>query len=584
MRRRFVGLFFALSVLGADVASAQRSIVFEALDSDIEVLPDGDLLVTETLRPRFTGSWNGIRRIVSLRPPADYDPDYLLDVRLVSATDAAGRALRHETSRVDRESRQFKVWVPDAEDRSSTVVLTYRVGNALGHFEADSLSGTPPWDELYWQATGTEWDVPILSAAARIRLPDGATTTQAAAYVGEPGSTERAEVRLEDEEGVAVGPVGPLRPGQGLTLAVGWPAGFVARPAPGERAAFSPIDGLSPLAAWPLLLPIFAFGFAYRAWDRRGRDPSELAVTTHWEPPAGLTPAEAGTLVDHHAGIHDIVSTLVDLAVKGYVVIEEGKKEGFLAWGKEYTFHSTRPRSEWLELPEHERLFLQGLFDGPGPSVRLSDLENEFYKSIPKISDALQRALVVKGYYLRRPDHVRRRWLGLAALALAIAFFGGPMLTMVPSTPLTGVALVVGAVLTALILGAFGWFMPARTESGARAREAVLGFKRFLERVEAPRYRRMITSPDVFEAYLPFAMAFGCEERWARAFEGLVQEPPQWYRGSSMTRFQPAAFAKSLGTLTTAAQSTLSSSPSSSGSGGGGSVGGGGGGGGGGGF
>ncbi len=577
-------LLLALSILATDAATAQRTLVFEELRSDIEVLPDGDILVTETLRPRFTGSWNGIIRILSLRPPAAYGPDYLLEARLISATDPSGRALRHETSRVSRDSRQFKVWVPDAEDRTATVVLTYRVGNALGHFEADSLSDTPPWDELYWQATGTDWDVPILNATARIRLPEGARPTQATAYVGRAGSITTAEVR-SDDRWVSTGPVGPLRPGEGLTLAVGWPAGFVARPAPGQRAA-APLFGTpNPLAAWPLLLPIVAFLLAYRAWDRRGRDPAELAVTTHWEPPANLTPAEAGTLVDHDAGIQDIVSTLVDLAVKGYLVIEEDRKQGFLAWGKEYTFRSVRPRSEWADLPEHERLFLEGLFAGAGTSVQLSDLKNEFYKSIPKIKDALQRTLVLKGYYLRRPDHVRRRWLVFAALAAAVGFSPGPMILMGPmAPPLTGVTLVVAAVLTAVILGAFGWIMPRRTESGARTREAVLGFKRFLERVEAPRYRRMITSPDVFEAYLPFAMAFGCEERWARAFEGLVREPPQWYRGSGMATFQPAAFAKDLGTLTTAASSTLSSSPSSSGSGGGGSVGGGGGGGGGGGF
>ena len=135
-----------------------------------------------------------------------------------------------------------------------------------------------------------------------------------------------------------------------------------------------------------------------------------------------------------------------------------------------------------------------------------------------------------------------------------------------------------------MVLGVFAWIMPARTEDGARTREAVLGFKRFLERVESPRYRRMITSPDMFEAYLPFAIAFRCEEKWAEAFEGLVTEPPRWYRGTDLTTFHAASFARSMGTLTSATTSTLSSSPSSSGSGGGGSVGGGGGGGGGGGF
>jgi uncharacterized membrane protein len=126
--------------------------------------------------------------------------------------------------------------------------------------------------------------------------------------------------------------------------------------------------------------------------------------------------------------------------------------------------------------------------------------------------------------------------------------------------------------------------MPARTEAGARAREAALGFREFLSRVETDRYRRMITSPDLFERYLPHAMAFGVSERWAKAFEGLYQEAPEWYAGGGMQGFRPTAFTSDMVRMNSAAESTLSSSPSSSGSGGGGSSGGGSGGGGGGGW
>lgn len=572
--------------------------------------------MVETLRPRFTGEWNGILRHLSLRPPAGYGADYLFAARLIAATDEAGNPLRHETNRISRDVREFKVWVPNAVDRTATVVLTYRVGNTLGHFEPDSASGTGPWDELYWQVTGTEWEVPILQASARLRLPPGARPMQSAAYVGTGTSTERAPLRT-DGPAVSAGPVGPLQPGEGLTLAVGWPAGFVARPAPGSRR--SPEEpGPSPFGAWPLLLPGLVFWLVYRAWDRRGRDPREHAIAVRWEPPAGLAPAEAGTLVDHTPGMRDVISTLVDLAVRGYLVIEEREKTGFLSFGKDYVFHAVRPRSEWRSLAEHERLFMEGLFDlapatdplralagvpmvggmldrlsgesAPPPddgyaSVRLSDLKERFYRRIPPIKDALHRALVQKGFYLRRPDRVRLRWAGLAAAAFAAGSLGMPMLVAPTTTAaLTGASIVIASLVSTVILAVGAWIMPARTELGARTREAVLGFRAFLERVESPRYRRMITSPDLFEAYLPYAMAFNCEERWARAFEGLLSEPPRWYHGGPSMRFDGADFARSMATLTSAASSTLSSSPSSSGSGGGGSVGGGGGGGGGGGF
>jgi uncharacterized membrane protein len=135
-------------------------------------------------------------------------------------------------------------------------------------------------------------------------------------------------------------------------------------------------------------------------------------------------------------------------------------------------------------------------------------------------------------------------------------------------------------VLTLLV---FAQIMPARTEAGARAREATLGFKEFLERVDAERMKQMITSPEMFERYLPYAMAFGVADKWAKAFESIYREPPQWYSGGS-GQFSASSFSHSISSMSTAASSSMSSSPSSSGSGGGGSSGGGSGGGGGSGF
>jgi uncharacterized membrane protein len=92
----------------------------------------------------------------------------------------------------------------------------------------------------------------------------------------------------------------------------------------------------------------------------------------------------------------------------------------------------------------------------------------------------------------------------------------------------------------------------------------------------------MITSPEQFEKFLPFAMAFRVEDRWAKAFTEMFREPPDWYSGHYGGTFQATAFSRDMRSMSTAAASTMSSSPS--GSSGGGSSGGGGGGGGGGAF
>jgi uncharacterized membrane protein len=125
--------------------------------------------------------------------------------------------------------------------------------------------------------------------------------------------------------------------------------------------------------------------------------------------------------------------------------------------------------------------------------------------------------------------------------------------------------------------------MPARTIAGARAREATLGFKEFLGRVEEERYKKMITSPEMFERFLSYAMAFGVADKWAKAFQDIYREPPTWYSGGT-GQFNAISFASSISDMSSAAASSMSSSPGSSGSSGGGSSGGGSGGGGGSGF
>ncbi len=595
---------------GAGRLAAQRSLVLERFDADIVVRLNGDFVVRETMRPHFTGSWNGIERVLSLQHTTAKNKRVRLDVDFQSATDGDGNALRHELKRQGGTLR-FRIWVPGAQDATRTVVLTYVVHNGLRFFDAGSAVGA--LDELYWQVTGTQWEVPIRTASATIVLPDGLAVKQAAAYVGRPDSGNRAPVEM-DGNTARVADVGPFPPGEGLTVAVGWPAGTVARP----TAADSVKGGFG--AYWPLVLPFLVFYLAYGRWSRNGRDPKPHSIMVRYDPPQDLRPVELGTLVDHRAEMHDITSMIVDLAVRGYIRIDELDKDGLLAALKQqdYEFHLLKPPGEWEGLEPYERVFLDALFsrdhvdhvslgkalatvmgqespDDPGspdwpdaatvPAIKISDLKNSFYKKVSGIKNAVYERLMDRAFYRTRPDRAPAVWvsLGVPALGLGVAFFVIAANNLSPVfLPMLGVALAVSGVISII----FGIIMPARTEKGARTREEALGFKEFLEKVDADRFKRMITSPRMFEQYLAYAMAFKVEEKWAKAFDGMFTEPPDWYHsraGVHVGVFNASAFAHSLASMTTQAGTTMSSSPSS-GSGGGGSVGGGSGGGGGGGF
>jgi uncharacterized membrane protein YgcG len=174
--------------------------------------------------------------------------------------------------------------------------------------------------------------------------------------------------------------------------------------------------------------------------------------------------------------------------------------------------------------------------------------------------------------------------VGGIIIGMLIALAAGWVMTTLGMQP---VSAILAGVLSGVVVVIFGWFMPSRTVRGTRELEKILGFQEFLSRVEGDRLSRVVTTPELFEKFLPFAMALGVEDNWARAFEGIYREPPQWYTGAGgMPGFQPRSFASDLGRMSAQTASVMASAPRSSGGSGfsGGSSGGGFGGGGGGGF
>lgn len=565
-------LLLGLTVVLPRPAAAQRSLTIERFDATIRVNRDASLDVTEALTVHFTGSWNGIYRSIPVkyRTPAGFN--WTLGVSGISATDDQGRSLRVESSR-DRHYVKVKMWVPGAQDVTRTIQLRYHATNGLRFFEEH--------DELYWNVTGDEWDVPVGMASAQIELPEGSAGVRAISFNGVYGSTAQ-EAKVETR-GTTVRIAMPHALGfrEGLTAVIGWNKGVVQQPAAVTRAAGAVASN------WPLLIPLPVFFITLAIWRRRGKDPRQRPVAVQYEPPQGLTPGEAGTLLDHQVDMRDITATLVDLAVRGYVRFEEhdDRKLFGLIGSKDYILHRL-PQPDGAVLAAHERLVLDGVFEGRGDIVRLSQLEDEFYSAIPGIKTSIFDRLLERGFYHARPDKVRARWTVAGGLLGALIGIGGSAIAS--ATLMTPVPFVVAAVLVGIIVIGFGLVMPARSDAGARALEQILGFEEFLTRVEAEHLKRIIIGhPEMFDRFLPYAMAFGVEKKWARAFEGIYTEPPRWYVGPSMTQFSLVNLSSSLSSFSTQVGSTMASSPrssSGSGFGGGGSSGGGGGGGGGGGF
>ena len=581
-RRSSTAYFVLLCALFLQASAAPalttHELRIENFHSDVIVMPDGSVDVTETIQAHFFGTnWHGLYRSIPVEYVTPQGFNYSLFLNVKHVTDGSGRSLKFDSSR-ERHYRKLKIYIEGADNSTQTISIEYTVSDALRFIDDH--------DEFYWNVTGDEWTAPIHAASARVVLPTGTTGIRANVFTG----AYRSRAQDADAEiaanGVEVHTREPLGIREGLTIAVAFDKGFVHEPTAADKIS------LFLRSNWPLVLPVFAFVIMFYLWWTKGRDPRLRPIAAQYEPPDQLTPGEAGTLVDNSADMRDITASIVDLAVRGYITIEEHQKDTMLGLmhHKDYNFIARKDRSEWAKLKPHEQTLLAGLFSSGtvGESVPMSSLENHFYTSLPGIKNNLFGSLVTHGYYKQRPDTVRSTYLGIGGVVGFLLVFGG--LKLAASMGMAPPAFLIAGVLTGAIIAGFGWFMPAHTEQGARALEGVLGFEDFLVHVESDRFNKMIKTPEMFEKFLPFAMALGVEKNWSKAFQGILKEPPDWYRGSSYgPNFYPIYFVNDLNYMSTQASSVMTSAPRSSGGsgfggGGGGSSGGGFGGGGGGGF
>jgi hypothetical protein len=281
-----------------------------------------------------------------------------------------------------------------------------------------------------------------------------------------------------------------------------------------------------------------------------------------------LAPAEVGTLLDEKLDSRDITAAVVGLAVDGYLKIEETGEDGLIFKTADYRL--TRSNKSTEDLTEFQRTLLDGLFPGGSSQVGVTDLKNRFYTRLSSLRVAAYEELVRKGFFPKRPDSVRNLYTGLAIGCAVLGTMASPFLN--PSAPGKGI---LASLLTAAVLLLLGRAMPARTRAGALARLEVLGFEEFLDRAERDRLQRM-ADPHLFSKFLPYAIALDVADSWAKAFEGIYQEPPDWYfSGTRASHFSPQGFSRSVGTMTSNLAGAMYSAPRSSGSDSGGSSGGG---------
>ncbi len=484
-------------------------------------------------------------------------------IELVSITDFSGNKITYSTS-VDNFNHTitYKIGDPNITIKGENEYkITYLVKNAIRARSND-------FDELYWNLSGNFWDIEIDNFGAEIIFPAEINRNNSEVYLYSGGLGEKenllANYQWKSDNILRVYSNKILMPRQGTTASIIFPKGIIASHKPNLFEAYG--DYL-----W-FLIPVLVFIFSFLIWNKHGKDPRiDKTIIPEFEIPQNLTPMEMGMLAQN-GGFNDkfITATIVDLAVKKYIIIEEIPKKGI--FGKQ-DFYLKKISADFSELGNPEKTLIDKIFVAK-QEVLLSKLKNNFYKDLPSIKKSAATALENKDLIYPGGQVLKITFIIIGMTVLGFGIF---MLNF-------GFYWIIAILLSAIILEFFGILMPKRTPQGAELNWRIKGFKLYMETAE--KYRaRFYEKENIFEKFLPYAIMFGITKLWIKKMEEIYGKEyfnnyhPIWYAGA-ITSFNADSFSSQINTLSSGIASNIGTASGAHGTGGAGGGGGGGGGGG----
>jgi len=641
MRPIILCLFFFCS-LSPSFLYAQDQEEILNYHSEIEVQLDGSLKVTEEIQVRSTG--NAIKRGIFRSFPVRYRDRFNNQVRVGFDILEVRKNGEREPYEIIRQGDYEVVRIGDENTFLDPGIydytLVYSTNRQIGFFET--------FDELYWNAIGDSWDFRILEASARVILPAGGIMGQYAAYAGPYGSNRcPCNVKKESDRVLFVEVTEPLNAGEPLTVAVSWQKGLIAPPGTAAKTKEFLGDNAGILAL--VIGSILAFAFYFFAWTKVGKDPHKGGIYPIFEVPEGLDAAGVRYLYKMGFDTKAYVSAIVALATNGWLkIIEEKKKKYVLEKidfpetsnsGYQRIMSNLFPAGNQtisLDQKEHKKIggAMKGLqkdlndrFDGthfknnyawlvPGILISIISLVLGV-KYTMDVSLESENVFLIIGLFfcffllmfLRKVFLTVMHYLDYGHVKMSTLISEAFSLVFILGFPIIALYFFdaqfpVGFLLVALVLGlinvVFAFLIKAPTEKGRKVMDEIEGFRMYLNAAEKPlleSFNPPGLTPEIFEKFLPYAIALDVGEAWGKAFENKIDSlstednrsrsryHPSWYAGTGFAAGSLAGFSSNLGKTFGSALSNSASPPGSkSGSGGGGSSGGGGGGGGGGGW
>lgn len=637
-----IALLLAWAALLAGSARAQSERILD-YHSDIEVRTDASMMVTETISVVSNGDRirHGIYRDFPTRYDDRYGNHYAVGFRLIGAT----RDGTAEETRIEDLSNGKRIYLGSSnslvEPGEHTYRISYETNRQIGFFATN--------DELFWNVTGNGWIFPIERASATVHLPTEIAADQVGlgGYTGPQGS-------MAHDLTFAAGPDGTfqfeathaLLAYNGLTIRLDFPKGYFTPPTKSDAVRYFAQDNRDALMALGGFLLVLLYYVV--AWAYAGRDPAPGTTVVQYEPPTDFSPAAVRYLTRMGYDNKVFACSVIDMAVRGFVKIEQQAGS--------YTLYRTK--ADDRVLTPDEKAVASALFAGGRDELWLHNENHETISSSMKALKKWLRTSEQKIYFVTNSGYLIPA-IVLSALTFVLVFSseGGPKMAMAaficvwlsiwslavyglvanvghtwksaraPGTSKTGVAQAVmlslfslpflggeclglwfltkatsSAVAVALVATIalhvlFHHLLKAPTRAGRAVLDKVAGFKMFLGEVDGDRMNRLIPAdqaPQMFEKFLPYALSLDLEQAWAQRFAGVLGGASQ--APGSQNGYSPSWYSGSdwsslgatgfAGALAGSFSSAIASSSSAPGSsdGGGGGSGGGGGGGGGGGW
>lgn len=530
---RWVLLTLVLLLAVALPASAQsKSLYWDRFDVDITVNQDGTFDVAEKQTIVFTaGTFTfGYRSI---------DTHLTSDITDIRVSDARGEYVENNSAQPgtftvtpNGSHLEIRWYFEDAADESRTFTVSYRVHGGLRYYDDG--------DQVWWVAVYPERSFPVNHSVVTIHVPSPARIDNFDSYY-----TPADMVQLDDQT-VQLTATERIPPNQSFEVRAQFTHGVVAgqasswQQAEDERAAalerqaeydakWRPLVNLI-VGALSLMLFLLAPLGVYLIWYLRGRDvQTDFAAEYLPEPPSHLPPGMVGTLLDETADMEDILATLVDLSRRGYIKMEELEPEELGIFGRGVgDFEYTLLKQPDDELRPYEKQLIKAIFGGE-KKRKLSDLKTKFYKHLPKLRKALYEEVTKEGYFAANPEQVRNRWsvLGVTVLIFTVIASCFVLITLSSYTDFA-LFLPVGFGVFSFGLIIIARFMPRKTAKGAEAAARWKAFRTYLKDIE--KYTDLKRATDLFERYLPYAIAFGLERDYIKTWAQVPETPvPTWY-------------------------------------------------------